>query len=408
MGEKEKKNYLGFVFLLLGIVIAGYFLLRFVDGINMPEISTNMGYGLLFVVGLLTGFHCIGMCGGFVVSYSTKAAQNNEHAATSHVLYGVSKTLSYTIIGAAFGLLGSIIAFTSSIRGFVGIFAGLFLVLFGLKMLDVFPSLRRFGIRTPKFVSKFVIKNKRKTSNPIIIGLLNGLLIACGPLQAMYVLAAGTGSMIEGARLLFIFGLGTLPVLLGFGFLTSYLSHKATQKILKASGAIVIILGVIMINRGLALTGTGFDANTILTSVSASTNTPTANVIKFEGGYQVIEMNVTRYGWQPDKFVLQKDVPVKWVIDGQEINGCNNAIQVPKYGLNFDIKRGEQIIEFTPTGDGVIPWSCWMGMIPGTFIVKDDVDFSDTEAIQKELDNVPVQAGGSCGGGGSGGCGCGG
>ena len=127
-------------------------------------------------------------------------------------------------------------------------------------------------------------------------------------------------------------------------------------------------------------------------------------------------MEVNRYGWKPDKFVLKKGVPVRWVIDGKEINGCNNAIQVPKLGLNFDIKRGEQIIEFTPTKEGTIPWSCWMGMIPGTFIVKDNIDINNPAEVQKELDNVPKTKAGSCGGscGGStcgaktgGACGCG-
>ncbi|MBU0615031.1 MAG: heavy metal transporter, partial [Nanoarchaeota archaeon] len=90
-----------------------------------------------------------------------------------------------------------------------------------------------------------------------------------------------------------------------------------------------------------------------------------------------------------------------------EITGCNNAIQVPKYGLKFDIKPGEQTIEFTPTESGIIPWSCWMGMIQGTFVVKDDIDITDTAEVQKELNAVPAPVGGSCGGSG-GGCGCGG
>ena len=117
---------------------------------------------------------------------------------------------------------------------------------------------------------------------------------------------------------------------------------------------------------------------------------------------------------------MKKGVPVKWIIDGEEINGCNNAIQVPKYGLEFNIKQGEQTIEFTPKEEGTIRWSCWMGMIPGTFIVKEDLDLGDEAAVelaQQEIDNAPAPQGGSCGGscGGSscgaasgGSCGCGG
>lgn len=404
------KKLIGIIFGIIGILVAGYFIFRFADGVALPQISQNMGYGLLFVVGLLTGFHCVSMCGGFVISYTAKDAQEGKKSYKSHFMYGLGKIISYTLIGAAFGLLGSIIVFTPLIRGIAGILAGAFLIIFGLNMLNIFPWLRKIRIKTPSFINRFVGKESEKHNSPLIIGLLNGLMIACGPLQAIYIMAAGTGSMFEGAKLLFVFALGTLPVMLGFGFFTSFISKTATHKILKASGVIVIILGLIMVNRGLALTGTGFDTNSLIASVSANSVGVTGNAvdtITTEDGYQIINMDVTRYGWEPDKFVLKKGVPVKWVINGKELNGCNNAIQVPKLGLNFDIKQGIQTIEFTPNQEGVISWSCWMGMIQGTFIVKENIDLNNQEVVQKELEAVQVPKGGSCGGAG-GGCGCGG
>jgi len=207
------KKYLGIAFGLIGILVIGYFVFRFADTIAIPEISQNMGYGLLFLVGILTGFHCVSMCGGFVVSYTAKHVQEGTKAHKSHFMYGLGKTISYTVIGAAFGLLGAIITFTPLMRGVAGIIAGLFLVIFGLNMLNLIPVLRKIQIRTPKFISKFVGEESEKHSSPLIIGLLNGLMIACGPLQAIYIMAAGTGSMIEGAKLLFVFALGTLPVM---------------------------------------------------------------------------------------------------------------------------------------------------------------------------------------------------
>ena len=122
---------------IIGILVVGYYLFRFVEGINLPQISQNMGYGLLFVVGLLTGFHCISMCGGFVVSYTAKNAQDGVKSHKSHVMYGLGKTISYTIIGAIFGLIGSIIAFTPTMRGVAGLIAGLFLILLVLDLLFV-------------------------------------------------------------------------------------------------------------------------------------------------------------------------------------------------------------------------------------------------------------------------------
>lgn len=344
------------------------------EHMHLPRFDRDMSYGLLFLVGLFTGFHCVGMCGGFVVGYTARiAAAGKRSYVLSHMLYGIGKTLSYTLIGGTFGLLGSVIAFTPEIRGIAAIAAGIFLILFGLNMLDWFKSLRRFRIRIPGFLSRFVYGRTQKSKSPFLIGLLNGLMIACGPLQAMYIMAAGTGSFVEGAKLLFVFGLGTLPILFGFGVLTSLISAQATRGLLKASAFLVMALGLIMLNRGLVMSGSGYDFRTLATLAA----THLENLAKKENsaesaaGYQVIRMEVNKRGFQPDTFVLKKDVPVKWIIDGKELNYCNHRIIVPALGLEFDVVKGEQTIEFTPRQAGVIPWSCWMGMIPGSFVVED-------------------------------------
>lgn len=414
-----KKPIIGWAVAIIGLLIAGYFAIQYFETIEFPKISQNMSYGLLFLVGLLTSLHCVSMCGGFVVSYTAKGLKEGKKPHQLHLDYAIGKVLSYTFIGAVFGLLGNIIAFTPMMRGMAGIFAGLFLLLYGLKMLNLFPSLRKLQLKTPGFITRYTANKQKNHSSPLMIGLLNGLMIACGPLQVIYIMAAGTGSMIEGAKLLFVFGIGTLPVMLAFGYLTSFIGKKATHNILKMSGVIVIVLGLYMINNGLVLTGTGYDFNTMISDVYADENTIDVQKepVKVNEGYQEIRMEVNRYGFVPDTFVLKKGVPVKWIIDGIEINGCNNAILVPKLGLEFDINRGEQIIEFTPTDSGTIRWSCWMGMIPGSFIVKDDIDLDDDLAIREELKKAPAQSRGSCGGscgsstcdaatGGS--CGCGG
>jgi sulfite exporter TauE/SafE/copper chaperone CopZ len=360
----------GWLLSVTGIVVVGYFALQYFDTIELPQISQNMSYGLLFIVGLLTGLHCVSMCGGFVVSYSTKGITEGKRPHDLHLNYAIGKTLSYTMIGATFGLLGSIIAFTPVMRGIAGILAGLFLLLFGLKMLNIFPALRKIQFTTPEFISKYTGRQQKNNSNPLIIGLLNGLMIACGPLQAIYVMAAGTGSMVEGGKLLFVFAVGTLPVMLSFGYITSFMGAKATHKILKLSGVIVIILGLFMLNNGLILTGSGYDLKTIISTASGNIDDPSQQALKVNSDYQEIRMEVNRYGFEPDTFVLKKGVPVKWIIDGKELTGCNSAIQVPKLGLKFRIKSGIQTIEFTPNEAGTISWSCWMGMIRGSFIVK--------------------------------------
>ena len=344
----------------------------FIKYIDMPGLRSDMSYGLLFLIGFLTSFHCVGMCGPLILSYVAKNATKGHKTYSAHFLYGIGKTLSYTLIGALLGAFGSVVAFTPYAQGAVGVAAGIFLILFGLHMLGVFPALSHFQIRTPAFVMRFVGKEYRKRSNPFVIGLLNGLMVICGPLQAMYVMAAGTGSWTQGAAIMFFFGIGTLPLLLSFGFLTSLISANLTPKILKASGFIVIILGAIMLNRGLAVTGTGVDFNTLIVRVSQQLSPMVTDSLSTDAE-QSIYMEVLETGYSPNRFILRKGIPVKLVIDVKELTECNRVILVPQYGLTIKLKPGMQVFEFTPTetGEVVVPWSCWMGMLHGTFITPE-------------------------------------
>jgi uncharacterized protein len=376
--QQRKQNFLhslkkaaSIVLALLGIGLILWLDTWFMSHADMPKFGRDISYGLLFLIGFLTSFHCVGMCGPLILGYATKTAQAGHQSHLPHLLYGIGKTISYTLIGAAFGAFGSIIAFTPATQGAVGIAAGVFLILYGLHMLEAFTLLRHFQIRTPAFWTRVVGEEYRKHSNPFIIGLLNGLMIICGPLQAMYVMAAGTGNWLDGATILFFFGLGTLPLLMGFGMLTSLLSTNLTPKLLKASGYVVMVLGAIMLNRGLTVTGSGADFNTMATRISQQFS-PEKSGEDVDPTLQIITMDVLRSGFSPNKFTLRQGVPVQWVINGKEINECNKAIVVPQYNLTIQLQPGIQTIEFTPKETGVVPWSCWMGMIPGTFIVVED------------------------------------
>ncbi len=264
-GEAKKKSY--FVHVMIFIV-----LLLLVGGVAfwgksqmpsiMPKLNAQMSNFMLFSIGFLTGFHCIGMCGSFVVSYSSRP-MSKAKTILSHLAYGFGKTASYSAIGAAFGLLGATITITSQMRGMTALFASVFLLIYGLKMLDLTPSLRSFTLRLPKSFTRNVSSNIKTQRSPLVIGLLTGLLLGCGPLQAMYIMAAGTGSPEEGATLLFFFGLGTLGPLLGFGFFANLLSRNIIHDLVRVSGVLVIVMGIMMANRGLILTKSGYDFGSV-------------------------------------------------------------------------------------------------------------------------------------------------
>ncbi|MGZ8548977.1 MAG: urease accessory protein UreH domain-containing protein, partial [Sulfuricurvum sp.] len=83
-----------------------------------------------FTVGFLTGFHCIGMCGGFVMNY-TQGVQGRRAVFFAHLSYALGKNISYALLGAVFGALGAVLTITPHMRGIAALVAGIFLVLFG-------------------------------------------------------------------------------------------------------------------------------------------------------------------------------------------------------------------------------------------------------------------------------------
>ncbi len=427
--EGDEKRRISPTHIALGIFVAimlvfGYLAVSStLEGMNIsiPQIDAGTSAIIIFFVGLLTGFHCIGMCGGFVLGYTAEARKANPKSLNlgAHAQYSIGKIISYSIIGGIFGLVGSIFVFSPTLRAMIAIIAGIFLIFYALKMLNVHPSLRKLSLPRGLF-DRLRIGPLKKSSNPLAIGLANGLFIACGPLQAMYILAMATGSFTGGAIILFAFAIGTLIPMMGFGIFASFISRGMQNSIVRISAIIVLVMGILMINNGLVLTGNnvtsifatpnlnasntqGNNTNLAISNNPADSGTQTSN----GPGYQVINMDVVGTGYSPNSFVLKTGVPVKWVINGKEVTGCNGGIIVPAYNLDFKIKKGIQTIEFTPTKAGTINWSCWMGMIPGQFIVRDDVSIDKdgkvvlSPAIEKEAvasaAAAPKASGHSCG-----------
>lgn len=389
-------NYLPWAIVIIGIgvllFLLYFYVLRGLD-VALPSVGEKSSLILLFVAGLLTGFHCIAMCGGFVVSYTAKNALEGHKSLKQHLFYGGGKLLSYTIIGGIFGLIGGVIAFSTGLRGWIAIAAGLYMIVYSLGMFGI-AFFKRFQ-PSFRFLSKINGKVAGAYRAPLATGLLNGLFLACGPLQAMYIFAAGTGSVFTGASSLFAFGLGTLPVMFGFGSIATSISHKTTGRILKISAIIVLILGLVTINRGLALTGSSLSFDTLKAGIVPPTGENSS--ITLENGFQVINMDVDASGYHPNSFVLKQGIPVKWNINVKQLTSCNGEILVPSYKIDVKLKQGLQTIEFTPDKEGTIGFSCWMGMIRGSFIVT-----STGEASQQQVQAATPKSSGGCGCGGGG------
>lgn len=345
----------------------------------IPEVNQNMGYGILFIVGLLTSLHCIAMCGGInlsqCVAYNANRGHDNSRLRSKlkpSILYNAGRVVSYTVIGGIVGAIGSVISLSGTLKGLVSILAGVFMVIMGLNMLNLFPALRKLTPRMPKIFGKKLHNGNKDKKSPFVVGLFNGLM-PCGPLQTMQIYALGTGNALAGALSMFMFSLGTVPLMFGLGAVSTLLSDKFTKGMMKASAGLVMILGVVMMNRGFSLSG--IDPLAFVTSAFGSgenlisANSENTAVVK--DGVQYVTTVFTGTNYAP--ITVYKGIPVVWTIQIEErdINGCNSPMQIHKYGIEIKFTPGENIIKFTPDETGVIPYSCWMGMINGRITVVD-------------------------------------
>ncbi len=366
---------------------------------SFPIAKEGMGYGMLFVIGLLTSVHCVAMCGGICLSQcaNVKTGDGNPvsklAALRPSLLYNMGRVISYTVIGGIVGAIGSAVSFSGPLKGMVQLFAGVFMVIMGLNMLNIFPWLRRLNPRMPKIFAKKIYA-RRNSNSPLYIGLLNGLM-PCGPLQAMQLYALSTGSPLKGAVSMFLFSIGTVPLMFAFGALGSLLSKKFTHKMMSVSAVLVVVLGVFMFNNGLSLSGIAFPHFPFVTGQASS---GTANVAVIKDGVQEVTTGLSSGRYEP--IVVQKGIPVVWTIQAEkgDINGCNNSIIVQKYNIQKRLEAGDNVIKFTPTDSGEVPFSCWMGMIRSKITVVEDLNSVDSSTIADAASGTEGAVGGCCGG----------
>lgn len=365
---KEEKSYI--LDKIIDIALIGLslnFIYHFVARVGLleifnqfPKVEANMGYGLLFIVGVLTSLHCVAMCGGINLSASLSTDRETKKQMDWTVIkpslfYNTGRVVSYTVLGGIIGGLGQVVSFSGSAKGIVAILAGFFMMIMGINLLNLFPWLKAYTPRMPRFVSNFIGQAKHKHTGRFYTGLLNGLM-PCGPLQAMQLYALSTGDPIKGALSMFFFSLGTVPLMFGLGAISAFLSRKFTEKMLQVSAIMVIILGFFMFQTGLGVSGFA------LPSFISGSNRAT-NVATIDEGIQLVSSNITAGSYE--SITVEAGKPVQWTIhvDRGELNGCNNRIIIPRLGLEISLKEGDNFIEFEPEEPGSLTFTCWMGMI---------------------------------------------
>ena len=213
-----------------------------------PEILAS------FFVGLLGSFHCIGMCGPIAIALPVPKS-NNLSFVTGRLLYNLGRVVTYSFLGAVFGLLGSRLVI-SGFQQSVSIVLGVAIVIAVL-----IPPKYKSKISQHKFVQKITLPLKSGISDlfkrgtfsaMFLIGILNGFL-PCGLVYVALAGAIASGDAISGSAVMILFGLGTVPTMFAATIFGKFINLNIRRKISKAVPVFALVLGLLFIVRGMGL-----------------------------------------------------------------------------------------------------------------------------------------------------------
>lgn len=327
-----------FVLWLLAKCVLGFDVLTLI-----PQIDSSVTYPMLFGIGLLTSLHCMGMCGAINLS----ASSTRKRA----LAYNAGRIACYTLVGCAAGALGMAFSVDKTVLSGIVLVASAVMLVAGLSIgglisLPEVPCAAKFAARP---------------GSALGIGFLNGFM-PCAPLLAMQAFAVTTGGPVQGGLAMLLFGLGTLPVMLGFGMLRAWL-ERFRRIVRPIMAGLTVVLALYM--GSTAATSLGVAAPHSSVDLAQCT---TAEQI---GEEQQVETELD-YGSFGD-IAVKRGVPVRFVIHAGEdyLTGCNNEVVSRDFGFDCKLAPGDNVITFTPETSGVFTYSCWMGMISNSIYVYD-------------------------------------
>jgi heme/copper-type cytochrome/quinol oxidase subunit 2 len=195
------------------------------------------------------------------------------------------------------------------------------------------------------------------------------MLIPCGVTQAMLILAVGSGNALSGALLMFSFILGTSPIFFALGLSLGKIFANAI--LTKVAASVIVIIGLSSINNGQVLRNSPHTFQNYLRIMSNNSTKGDGNV-KIVNGKQEVAITATNSGYKTDNKTIKKGVPVKLTINSKNVQSCARSFIIPSLNINRVLPiNGPTVIEFTPTKNGLLNFSCGMGMYTGAFEVVD-------------------------------------
>lgn len=207
-----------------------------------------------FVVGLFGSLHCIGMCGPIVLALPV-IGDSQLKILTGRILYNLGRIVTYTIMGALFGLFGSRLVLFG-LQQYLSIAFGVIILAYIFTPRKIKTKIA--GTFIYREITNFIKSHfarmiaRKSNSSLFTIGLLNGLL-PCGFVYVGIAGAVSTVDWLSGALYMTMFGLGTFPVMLATAVFGKIINVNFKRRASKLIPVFAVVLALLFILRGLNL-----------------------------------------------------------------------------------------------------------------------------------------------------------
>ncbi len=253
-GEFKKAAPIAGVVILLFIALQKLGVVNLVspDSINLPAV---------FLIGIIASLSsCMAVVGGLVLSISANYAkeESKTKATKAMVMFHGARLVGFFILGGVIGLIGSAFTLSQTASFVMSLIVGFVMIILGLNLLDTFEFTKKLQFKMPKSLSRSAIntENMQNKWTPLLLGVVT-FFLPCGFTQSMQVYSLSSGSFIQGALTMFVFALGTLPMLAFISFFSNKMvgGKKTSGVFFKAAGLVVLFFALINLTGALVVMG---------------------------------------------------------------------------------------------------------------------------------------------------------
>lgn len=224
------------------------------------ELASTPTLLTVFLASLIGSPHCAGMCGGFVVFYSSKGS---GPAVALHTTYHLGRLLTYSVLGVLAGLLGQTVNLMGAAKGIsslMGIVTALLLIFWGIKSLvgsspNRNPGVVQIGGSFTKSAYRKILEDSSPGSwgrRTFTLGMLSTCL-PCGWLYTFVLVAASTGSPLWGMLTMGAFWLGTVPILAALGVVSGGVGRRLGKYTPRITAGLLLFAGLYSLSIHLGL-----------------------------------------------------------------------------------------------------------------------------------------------------------